>query len=710
MKRYLTILFLLITSISFAQQKYVLKVQGQPGVYNMTKVGDSLIYYVGGTRLAISVGSVTDLSNYYNKTESNSLLNGKLAIADTSTMLSPYQRIANAFNKALADALYKPIGYVPTWSEVSGKPALVMVADTASMLSPYAKVSVVSGKVNISDTASMLNPYLKTAIAASQYATIANLNLKANDNAVAHLAGSETFTGAKTFSKAANSAVTVVQPSPLSPFYISQIVLVNGTSVFGANDRTYQIVNNGVSSTASEFYIQYWNGIGYQRILTIDSAKNTTFFGNLNLGTITNATGNFVTRNSSTGTLTERTLAQTQTDLGVQTKAQADALYLPLTGTAVSATKLATARTINGVSFDGTSNITVADATKEPAFTKNTAFNKNFDTLANTVMEGKRAIDSINILNTRLKNIDASQIKTGKLDTARIPITPINAQKGVTSNSVNGVLTFSLDSAYIKDSIFKQDATNTKLGLGAAGNNSTGTDNTDIGAYSGESGITGSKRTSTGYNSNRKAKGNDNTAGGAYSNSELIIGNDNTATGTNSGANYMFPGIDSLEKTTFIGSETGTTKNNISNSTAIGFGATVNSSNQVVLGNKGVFETILRGKVTIPIIKPSAILVSTGTTFQFSTDTTNFFHVYSLANDATIANPTGNQKTDGQVLRIYIHNDATHANTLSWGSSFIASADLPLPTTTAANYGTYCEFFWDVVIDKWLLTKVIKNL
>ena len=37
-----------------------------------------------------------------------------------------------------------------------------------------------------------------------------------------------------------------------------------------------------------------------------------------------------------------------------------------ITGNAGSATKLATARTINGVSFDGTANITVADATKLP--------------------------------------------------------------------------------------------------------------------------------------------------------------------------------------------------------------------------------------------------------------------------------------------------------------------------------------------------------
>lgn len=41
-------------------------------------------------------------------------------------------------------------------------------------------------------------------------------------------------------------------------------------------------------------------------------------------------------------------------------------------GSADTATKLATARTINGVAFDGTANITVADATKEPAIAAGT--------------------------------------------------------------------------------------------------------------------------------------------------------------------------------------------------------------------------------------------------------------------------------------------------------------------------------------------------
>lgn len=56
-----------------------------------------------------------------------------------------------------------------------------------------------------------------------------------------------------------------------------------------------------------------------------------------------------------------------------------------------SAAKLTFAKTINGVSFDGTANITVADATKEPSFIKNTAFNKSFGTAAGTVCQGNDA-------------------------------------------------------------------------------------------------------------------------------------------------------------------------------------------------------------------------------------------------------------------------------------------------------------------------------
>ena len=54
----------------------------------------------------------------------------------------------------------------------------------------------------------------------------------------------------------------------------------------------------------------------------------------------------------------------------------------------LSATKLTTPRNINGILFDGTTDIIIADSTKEPSFAKNTAFNKNFGTQAGQVAQG----------------------------------------------------------------------------------------------------------------------------------------------------------------------------------------------------------------------------------------------------------------------------------------------------------------------------------
>lgn len=53
-----------------------------------------------------------------------------------------------------------------------------------------------------------------------------------------------------------------------------------------------------------------------------------------------------------------------------------------------TATKLAAERKIGNASFNGTKDITVADIGAEKAFTKNTAFNKNFGSGANDVCRG----------------------------------------------------------------------------------------------------------------------------------------------------------------------------------------------------------------------------------------------------------------------------------------------------------------------------------
>ena len=60
------------------------------------------------------------------------------------------------------------------------------------------------------------------------------------------------------------------------------------------------------------------------------------------------------------------TLAYNTGNMTVKGTVEAPTFIGALTGNAATATKLTTARTINGVSFDGTANITVADSTKAP--------------------------------------------------------------------------------------------------------------------------------------------------------------------------------------------------------------------------------------------------------------------------------------------------------------------------------------------------------
>ena len=123
------------------------------------------------------------------------------------------------------------------------------------------------------------------------------------------------------------------------------------------------------------------------------------------------------------------------------TKTQSDTTFLGINATADKATVLATARTINGVSFDGSANISVntvsaltfndggaGDASgasfngsaaktisyntigAEPAFSKNTGFNKNLGTVAGTVSEGNHNHD------TAYLGITAQAADSDKLD------------------------------------------------------------------------------------------------------------------------------------------------------------------------------------------------------------------------------------------------------------------------------------------------------
>jgi hypothetical protein len=61
----------------------------------------------------------------------------------------------------------------------------------------------------------------------------------------------------------ANGGIDINNTGTLASGRTSQIRLANGTTYFGASDRTYQLINVGRSSSAADFYVQYFDGSSY---------------------------------------------------------------------------------------------------------------------------------------------------------------------------------------------------------------------------------------------------------------------------------------------------------------------------------------------------------------------------------------------------------------------------------------------------------------
>lgn len=159
-----------------------------------------------------------------------------------------------------------------------------------------------------------------------------------------------------------------------------------------------QAINvSGIKGLSSRWANQ-GGGVEYEFPYDWDGSRNITTLANLTVGSPGTSSGSAVTVDA-TQTLTSKTLTSpaittptgiVKGDVGLgSVDNTADAAKAVL-----SATKLTTARTINGVSFDGSANITVADSTKEPTITAGTTAqyfrgDKSFQTLnADAVPDG----------------------------------------------------------------------------------------------------------------------------------------------------------------------------------------------------------------------------------------------------------------------------------------------------------------------------------
>ena len=309
----------------------------------------------------------------------------------------------------------------------------------------------IAGKQNtITNIADSLK-YLKkgdSAIYVSSYvmaSVIANLALKANESAVVHNTGTESVAGKKIFTDgftiiantfAVGSYVADFQPSPggvggirvvTYPGNGNYMGLVNGSSSIG-NVLKNASFNTGLAIpfeiNSRDLIITNTGGTGFGYPSNSVIPEKVGVIGNvLASGTfmapnMTDSIGNFVTGNSGNGKFHTRTPAEVLSDIGA----------LGTAANAASATKLNTARTIAGVAFDGTTNISL----NNNAITNGANYVKNTDSLS------------------------ASLIKksAGKIDTSLIPTTHLAGKNIIKVDSTGpNTLTVSLDSTKMDSTV-----------------------------------------------------------------------------------------------------------------------------------------------------------------------------------------------------------------------------------------------------------------
>jgi len=183
---------------------------------------------------------------------------------------------------------------------------------------------------------------------------------------------------------------------------------------------------------------------------------------------------------------------------------------------------------------------------------------------------------------------------------------------------------------------------NTAMGYRALFSNTEGYENTAIGYRALESNIDMSANTAVGYKAllslntaqantavghnalTSNISGNDNTAVGYYALLDTTTGGGNVAMGTNTllenttgggnvaignsaGYNLIVPLLNNTNNV-FIGNNSNSSVDGIENSMALGYLSQVTKSDQVVIGNTSVTETLLRGNVGIGTTAPGELL------------------------------------------------------------------------------------------------------
>jgi hypothetical protein len=184
--------------------------------------------------------------------------------------------------------IYRGVAETDTVRKPSIDTMAYMVLDTTTNIMWHYKKATSNAwlRLNLlpSDTASMLTNYWRAGRFSGTLPLLNGGTGSATQNFVdltttQSIAGAKTFTSSTIFTTAFNHSsfdggINVQNTGTLANLRSSQLRLINGSTTFGANDRSYQLANVGTSATASKFTFAYFDGTNYFERLTIFPTGN----------------------------------------------------------------------------------------------------------------------------------------------------------------------------------------------------------------------------------------------------------------------------------------------------------------------------------------------------------------------------------------------------------------------------------------------------
>lgn len=273
------------------------------------------------------------------------------------------------------DNAYKPASYVPAWSEVTGKPSTFTPASHTHNeyvnQNAFSNVKVGTTTVAADSTTDTLEFVAGSNIVLTPDATTDKITIavngetvsasdKSNWNAKETTSGSQAkadkaLADAKAY---ANQKVAdLVGSAPEALDTLQELADAVQGNQAGVTDLLQK-----VGTKAEKSYVD-------SELAKKANSSHTHTGAQVNLTgyakpSATGALAASDTLNAALGKLEKALDGKQAAGSYAAASHNHDSAYLGKTATAAAATKLATARTINGVAFDGTANITVSDSTK----------------------------------------------------------------------------------------------------------------------------------------------------------------------------------------------------------------------------------------------------------------------------------------------------------------------------------------------------------